>query len=69
MAVLASKASYPSSLGMGPSQATMVSPYGVHRKPVGSGNDRDRDNIHNGAFMSPTESEFSENNDAVESIR
>ncbi len=65
MAVLASKAPSYSSMGMGPNQASMVSQYASssYRKPVG-GSD-----AHHAPFLSPTESEFSENNDAQESIR
>ena len=66
MAILASKASYSTSLGLGSNQPTVVSQYAVnYRKPVGSGD------MHNGApFLSPTESEFSENNEGqVESVR
>ena len=65
MAVLASKATYPSSLGMGSNQPSVVSQYAVnYRKPLANGD------MHNGApFLSPTESEFSENNDGPEPIR
>ena len=69
MAVLASKAPYSSSLGMAPSQPSIVSQYAAsYRKPVGAGNSVG-DNPHNGAFMSPTESEFSQGDDGQESIR
>lgn len=64
MAVLASKAPYSSSLGVGANQPPIMSQYAAsYRKPVGG------DNAHSGAFLSPTESEFSENNDGHESIR
>ncbi|KAL9636700.1 MAG: hypothetical protein Q9164_002661 [Protoblastenia rupestris] len=65
MAVLASKAPYTSTLGMGPNQPPVVSQYAVnYRKPVGN------NDAHNGApFLSPTESEFSEHNEGQESIR
>ncbi|KAL9128903.1 MAG: hypothetical protein Q9217_002525 [Psora testacea] len=65
MAVLASKAPYTSSIGMAPNQPSVVSQYAVnYRKPVVSGE------THNGApFLSPTESEFSEDNEGPESIR
>lgn len=69
MAVLASKVSYSSSLGMGPNQPSIVSQYAAsYRKPVGAGN-TSGENTHPGAFMSPTESEFSQGDDGHESIR
>ncbi|KAL8736980.1 MAG: hypothetical protein Q9181_002148 [Wetmoreana brouardii] len=60
MAMLASKSSYPSSMGMGSAQASSSSQYSStlasHRTPViGSS--------HNGPFASPTESEFSDGYD------
>ena len=69
MALLASKAPYSSSLGMGPNQGpSIVSQYTAsYRKPVGAGSGGD--NAQNGAFMSPTESEFSQGDDGQESIR
>lgn len=61
MAMLASKSSYPSSMGMGSTQASSSSQYSGtianHRTPViGSS--------HNGPFASPTESEFSDGYDS-----
>ncbi|KAI4263262.1 MAG: hypothetical protein L6R42_001588 [Xanthoria sp. 1 TBL-2021] len=57
MAMLASKSSYPSSMGMGSNQASSSSQYSntlaTHRTPVIS-------TSHNGPFASPTESEFSD---------
>ena len=67
--MLASKAPYSSSLGMGPNQPSIVSQYAAsYRKPVGTGNSAP-ENTHNGAFLSPTESEFSHGDDGQESIR
>ena len=66
MAVLASKVQYPPPFPTGPGQSSVVSQYvASYRKPVGSADS----GVHNGAFMSPTESEFSENNDGQESVR
>ncbi len=66
MAVLASKAPYGSSMGMGPTQPSVVSQYAVnfptHKPPVAQSS-------QNAAFLSPTESEFSEPNDGQDSIR
>ena len=66
MAVLASKAPYGSSMGMGPAQPSVVSQYAVnfsnHKAPAAP-------NSQNAAFLSPTESEFSEPSDAQDSIR
>ncbi|KAL8701451.1 MAG: hypothetical protein Q9201_004903 [Fulgogasparrea decipioides] len=61
MAMLASKSSYPSSMGMGSTQPSSSSQYSntltSHRTPViGSS--------HNGPFASPTESEFSDGYDS-----
>ena len=67
MAVLASKANYPSSLGVGHSQPSMISQYAApsYRKPVGSG----ETHTGGGQFLSPTESEFSVNDGDGEIIR
>ena len=66
MAVLAPKAPYSSSMGMGPTQPTVVSQYAVnypsHKTSAGISS-------HNAPFMSPTESEFSESGDAQDSIK
>ena len=66
MAVLASKAPYGPSMGMGPTQPSVVSQYAVnfanHKTSAAP-------NSQNAAFLSPTESEFSEPNDAQDSIR
>ena len=66
MAVLASKAPYSSSMGVGPNQPSAVSQYAVnysnHKASGGPSS-------HNAPFLSPTESEFSEPNDGQESIR
>ena len=66
MAVLASKAPYASSMGMGPTQPSVVSQYAVnfanHKTSAAP-------NSQNAAFLSPTESEFSEPSDAQDSIR
>lgn len=68
MAVVTSKTPYQGSLGIGPTQTTMISPYAPsHRKPIGGNNDRDY--LQNGAYMSPTESEFSDFNETHDSIR
>ena len=60
MAMLASKSSYPPSMGMGSTQAPSSqysSTVASHRTPViGSS--------HNGPFASPTESEFSDGYDS-----
>ena len=66
MAVLASKAPY-GSMGMGPTQPSVVSQYAVnfsnnHKTSAAP-------NSQNAAFLSPTESEFSEPSDAQDSIR
>ena len=66
MAVLASKTPYNASLGMGPNQPSVISPYAVnygHQKPSGG------PASHNAPFLSPTESEFSESRDSQDSIR
>ena len=69
MAVLASKANYSSSLGMGPSQPSIVSQYAAsYRKPVGA-TTSSAENAHGGTFLSPTESEFSQGDDGQDSIR
>ena len=66
MAVLASKAPYGSSMGMGPTQPSVVSQYAVnfsnHKASAAQSS-------QNAAFLSPTESEFSEPSDGQESIR
>ncbi len=66
MAVLASKAPYGSSMGMGPTQPSVVSQYAVnfssHKPSVAQSS-------QNAAFLSPTESEFSELNDGQDSTR
>ena len=66
MAVLASKAQYGSSMGMGPTQPSVVSQYAVnfpsHKASAAQ-------NSQSAAFLSPTESEFSESNDGQDSIR
>ena len=65
MAVLASKAPYGPAMGMGPTQPSVVSQYAVnfsnHKAPAASS--------QNAAFLSPTESEFSEPSDGQDSIR
>ena len=65
MAVLAPKAPYGSAMGMGPTQPSVVSQYAVnfsnHKAPAASS--------QNAAFLSPTESEFSEPSDGQDSIR
>ena len=67
MAVVASQAKYPSSLGVGHSQSSMPSQYAAStlRKPIGSGDN------HSGThqFLSPTESEFSVVESDGESIK
>ncbi|KAL2052340.1 hypothetical protein ABVK25_007499 [Lepraria finkii] len=66
MAVLAPKAPYSSSMGMGPNQPSVMSEYAInyrdHKPSAGISS-------HNGPFMSPTESEFSESGDGQDSIR
>lgn len=66
MAVLASKAPYGSSMGMGPSQPSVVSQYALnfsnHKASAAQ-------TSQNAAFLSPTESEFSEPSDGQDSIR
>lgn len=66
MAVLASKAQYPSSMGMNSNQASSLNQYSAnlsnHRvPPTGS--------THNASYASPTESEFSEAHDGQELVR
>lgn len=54
---------------MGPNQPSIVSQFAAsYRKPVAPGNSAP-DNAHGGAFLSPTESEFSQGDDGPESIR
>ena len=66
MAILASKAQYPSNLGMGPSQTSIVSQHAPsYRKPVGSGDQQPG----GGQFLSPTESEFSIHDGDAEAIK
>ena len=68
MAVLASKANYPSQLGVGHThQPSMVSQYAApsYRKPVGGGDGH----AGGGQFLSPTESEFSVNDGDGEIIK
>ena len=66
MAVLASKAAYPSNLAVGPNQPSGVSQYAAtYRKPVGSGDNH----LGGGQFLSPTESEFSVNDGDGETIK
>ena len=66
MAVLASKASYPSSMSMGSSQTASSGQYSAsmsaHRTPVVGSS-------HHGPFASPTESEFSEGYDSSDAVR
>ena len=66
MAVLASKAPYGPSMGMGPTQPSVVSQYAVnfsnHKASTAQ-------NSQNAAFLSPTESEFSEPGDGQDPIR
>lgn len=66
MAVLASKAPYGSSMGIGPTQPSVISQYAVnfanHKTSAAQGS-------QNAAFLSPTESEFSEPSDGQDSIR
>ena len=66
MAMLASKASYPSSMGMGSSQTGSAGQYSAglanHRTPV-------LGTSHSAPFASPTESEFSEALDGPDSVR
>lgn len=66
MAVLASKAQYGSSMGMGPTQPSVVSQYAVnfsnHKASAAQSS-------QNAAFLSPTESEFSEPSDGQDPIR
>lgn len=66
MAVLASKAPYGASMGMGPTQPSVVSQYAVnfssHKAPA-------TQTSQSAAFLSPTESEFSEPSDGQDSIR
>ena len=66
MAVLASKAQYPSSMGMNAAQAPSLPQYSTgisnHRAPLTAG-------AHNASYASPTESEFSESMDAADSVR
>ena len=66
MAVLASKAAYGPSMGMGPAQPSVVSQYAVnfsnHKASAAQSS-------QNAAFLSPTESEFSEPSDGQDPIR
>lgn len=66
MAMLAPKAPYPSSMGMGSSQTTSAGQYSAglsnHSTSVVGA-------THNAPFASPTESEFSEALDGPDSVR
>ena len=65
MAMLAHKASVPTSMGLGSNSGTSIRDYAVgpsQRTPAMT-------TTHNGPFASPTESEFSEAYDAHDSIR
>ncbi len=66
MAVLASKAPYGSSMGIGPTQPSVVSQYAVnfsnHKASAVPSS-------QNATFLSPTESEFSEPSDGQDPIR
>ena len=66
MAVLASKAPYGSSLGMGPTQSSVVSQYAVNFSNHKASTVQ---SSQNAAFLSPTESEFSEPGDGQDPIR
>lgn len=64
--MLAPKAPYPTSTGVAPGQASMAGQYSAalssHRTPLLGG-------AHNGTFVSPTESEFSEAFEGPGSVR
>lgn len=66
MAVLASKITYPSSMGMSSNQTPSVGRFSAgistHRAPAIG-------NSHHAPFASPTESEFSEGYDGPDSVR
>ena len=66
MTMLAHQASFPASLGMGPTQIPSTREYTSvppnHRTPVTG-------NTQNGPFASPTESEFSEHSEGHDSVR
>lgn len=66
MTMLAHQASFPASLGMGPTQIPSTREYTTvppsHRTPVTG-------NTQNGPFASPTESEFSEHSEGHDSVR
>ena len=66
MAVLASKVSYSAGMGIGSGQTPSVAPFSAslsnHRAPVLA-------NLHQAPFASPTESEFSEGIDGMDSVR
>ncbi|KAL6713142.1 ATP binding [Lecanora helva] len=67
MAVLASKASYNNSMGMGSqNQPPALSQYAVNYAHQKANNGQPS---HNASFLSPTESEFSDHNDGQDSIR
>ena len=66
MAVLASKAPYGSTMGMGPAQPSVVSQYAVN---FPSHKAATAQTSQNATFLSPTESEFSEPGDGQDSIR
>ena len=66
MAILASKAQYPTNLGIGPSHPSMISQHtSSYRKPVGSGDQHPS----GGQFLSPTESEFSVHDGDADAIK
>lgn len=66
MAAAVHKPSFPASMGMGPTQIPSTRDYTsaalAHRAPPASSNS-------NGAFASPTESEFSEVYDGSDSVK
>lgn len=64
--MLASKAPYPTATGMASAQASTAAQYSAglssHRTPVLGG-------THNGTFVSPTESEFSDAFEGPDSVK
>lgn len=66
MAVLASKTQYGSSMGMGPVQPSVVSQYAVN---FSNHKTSAVQSSQNAAFLSPTESEFSEPSDGQDPVR
>ena len=69
MAMLAHKASVPTSMGLGSSSGTSIRDYAVGPSQRTPAMTTTTTTTHHGPFASPTESEFSEAYDTHDSIR